>query len=234
MKQASKQHRNNRNKGGRRSGGGGGGGHSTNRVYDSSGPEGKVRGTAQQIIDKYTSLARDAMLAGDRIIAENFYQHAEHYQRILLAIQTAEAEERERRQAAQQAQQERRNAESQADGGDRTDSNPRSAVEEQPGQGSDQPSPRGQDAAQKEALPSPGSEGESGPELVKTPEQLKAEERDGSQDRKPRQTRSKTANGADEPEPAAGDAENEAEASPKPRRGRPKKTPPPEEAEVPS
>ena len=111
MKQPSRQnHRNNRNnKGGRRSSGGGGGGaHSANRVYDSSGPEGKVRGTAQQIIDKYTSLARDAQTSGESVLAENFFQHAEHYSRILTTIQAAEAEERERRQAAQQAEQERR------------------------------------------------------------------------------------------------------------------------------
>ncbi len=115
MKQPSRQnHRNNRNnKGGRRPSGGGGGTHSANRVYDSAGPEGKVRGTAQQIIDKYTSMARDAQTSGEGVLAENFFQHAEHYQRILTTIQAAEAEERERRQAAQQAEQERR-AEQQA------------------------------------------------------------------------------------------------------------------------
>jgi hypothetical protein len=54
-----------------------------NRVFDSSGPEGKVRGTPQQIIDKYQSLARDAQLSGDRVAHENFLQHAEHYVRLL-------------------------------------------------------------------------------------------------------------------------------------------------------
>lgn len=58
-------------------------GNVMNRVYDSAGPDGKVRGTPQQIIDKYQALARDAQLAGDRVIAENYLQHSEHYSRLL-------------------------------------------------------------------------------------------------------------------------------------------------------
>ncbi|WP_298499794.1 DUF4167 domain-containing protein [uncultured Maritimibacter sp.] len=58
-----------------------------NRVFDSSGPEGKVRGTPQQIIDKYTQLARDAFLGNDRVAGENFQQHAEHYVRLLAEAQ---------------------------------------------------------------------------------------------------------------------------------------------------
>lgn len=58
-------------------------GNIVNRVFDSSGPEGKVRGTPQQIIDKYNQLARDAQLSNDRVAAENFQQHAEHYLRML-------------------------------------------------------------------------------------------------------------------------------------------------------
>ncbi|MDC3389331.1 DUF4167 domain-containing protein, partial [bacterium] len=56
-------------------------GNVVNRVFDSSGPEGKVRGTPQQIIEKYNQLARDAQLSNDRVAAENFQQHAEHYLR---------------------------------------------------------------------------------------------------------------------------------------------------------
>ena len=77
---------------------GGGGGNNINRVYDSAGPEGKVRGTPQQIIDKYVSLARDAQTSGDRVAAENFLQHAEHYQRIL--IQAMGTQEQSRRDPA--------------------------------------------------------------------------------------------------------------------------------------
>lgn len=79
------------------------GGNVINRVFDSSGPEGKVRGTPQQIIDKYQALARDAQLSGDRIAHENFLQHSEHYSRLLGAAQR-EMNERREAQEAQQAQ----------------------------------------------------------------------------------------------------------------------------------
>ena len=67
-------------------------GNVINRVFDSSGPEGKVRGTPQQIIDKYLSLAHDSQLSGDRVSAENFQQHSEHYSRLLLEAQKEIAE----------------------------------------------------------------------------------------------------------------------------------------------
>ena len=67
-----------------------------NQTYDSSGPEGKVRGTASQVFEKYQALARDAHSSGDPIGAENFSQHAEHYYRLMnLAAQN----DRNRQQA---------------------------------------------------------------------------------------------------------------------------------------
>ncbi len=51
--------------------------------FESNGPEVKVRGTAQHVLEKYQSLARDAYSAGDRILSEGYWQHAEHYLRIL-------------------------------------------------------------------------------------------------------------------------------------------------------
>ena len=74
-------------------------GNIVNRVFDSSGPEGKVRGTPQQIIDKYNQLARDAQLAGDRVATENFQQHAEHYLRMLGAAQKEQDKQREQQEA---------------------------------------------------------------------------------------------------------------------------------------
>ncbi len=84
-------------------GGGGGGGNSggfrnqqngiplnRNHVFDSTGPEMRVRGTAQQLFDKYTQLARDAASGGDRVLGESYYQHAEHYFRIISAINQAQ------------------------------------------------------------------------------------------------------------------------------------------------
>lgn len=54
-----------------------------NRVFESSGAHSKIRGTPQQIIDKYMSLVRDAQLANDRVAAEHYQQYAEHYTRLL-------------------------------------------------------------------------------------------------------------------------------------------------------
>ncbi len=73
-------------------------GNIINRVFDSSGPEGKVRGTPQQIIEKYQILARDAQLSNDRVAAENFMQHAEHYTRMLSEAMREMAAEQEARQ----------------------------------------------------------------------------------------------------------------------------------------
>ncbi len=79
-------------------------GNIVNRVFDSSGPEGKVRGTPQQIIEKYQMLARDAQLSNDRVAAENFLQHAEHYTRMLAeAMKEMAAEQEARQQQYQQA-----------------------------------------------------------------------------------------------------------------------------------
>ncbi|MBK1697139.1 DUF4167 domain-containing protein [Rhodovibrio salinarum] len=70
-----------------RSGGGGGGGRKNvplkNQNFDSNGPDVRVRGNATQVYEKYLALARDASSAGDRVIAESYYQHAEHYYRII-------------------------------------------------------------------------------------------------------------------------------------------------------
>ncbi len=66
-----------------------GGGPNPNRALDSNGPDVRIRGTAQQIYDKYLALARDAQSSGDRVKAENYLQHAEHYFRVLRSIQGA-------------------------------------------------------------------------------------------------------------------------------------------------
>jgi hypothetical protein len=63
-----------------------------NHVFDSSGPEMRVRGTAQQLFEKYTQMARDASSNGDRVTGEAYYQHAEHYFRIISAINQAQGQ----------------------------------------------------------------------------------------------------------------------------------------------
>ncbi|OCP20661.1 MULTISPECIES: DUF4167 domain-containing protein [unclassified Ensifer] len=70
------------------------------RTYDSSGPDVKIRGTAQHIAEKYSALARDAQSSGDRVIAENYLQHAEHYNRIIAAAQ-AQMQDRFQREERQ-------------------------------------------------------------------------------------------------------------------------------------
>ena len=57
------------------------------RVFESNGPDVKIRGTASHIMEKYLSLARDAQSSGDPVSAENYLQHAEHYYRIIAAAQ---------------------------------------------------------------------------------------------------------------------------------------------------
>ncbi|MBD3663396.1 DUF4167 domain-containing protein [Sulfitobacter aestuariivivens] len=92
------------------------GGNVVNRVFDSNGPEGKVRGTPQQVIDKYNQLARDAQLSNDRVAMENFQQHAEHYLRMLSEAQRemdAKREEQERQNRERQAERDRERAERQ-------------------------------------------------------------------------------------------------------------------------
>ena len=93
-----KRMRGRNNRGG--SGGGGGGGpprHQSgnvplnrNHVFDSNGPDLRIRGTAQQLFEKYLQLGRDATSSGDRVMAEGYFQHAEHYFRIINAINQAQ------------------------------------------------------------------------------------------------------------------------------------------------
>lgn len=60
-----------------------------NRNFESNGPEGKVRGSASYVYEKYMQAARDSQTAGDRVLAESFLQHAEHYFRLMKAMQPA-------------------------------------------------------------------------------------------------------------------------------------------------
>ena len=55
------------------------------QTFDSNGPNVKLRGNAYQVFERYVALAREAQAAGDRVAAENLYQHAEHYFRIMNA-----------------------------------------------------------------------------------------------------------------------------------------------------
>ncbi|MBL1146866.1 MAG: DUF4167 domain-containing protein [Pseudomonadota bacterium] len=59
--------------------------NSRTQVFDSNGPDVRIRGNAQQVYDKYVALARDASAGSDHVLAESYLQHAEHYQRLINA-----------------------------------------------------------------------------------------------------------------------------------------------------
>jgi hypothetical protein len=61
------------------------------QTFDSNGPNVKIRGNAYQVFERYVALAREAAASGDRIAAENLYQHAEHYFRVMNANGDAKA-----------------------------------------------------------------------------------------------------------------------------------------------
>lgn len=172
------------------------GGNVPNRVFDSSGPEGKVRGTPQQIIDKYQQLARDAQLAGDRVATENFSQHAEHYLRMLGAAQKEiderrEAQERENRE--RQAERDRERAEREAERAAREAEQPQA-----------QPAAVQSDSDVQPDVIEVIESADSG--LVETPESKPRKPRPQRKPRAPRKPASEQSE-APEPEPASDAAE---------------------------
>ena len=119
--------------------------HGRGSTFESNGPEGKIRGTAFQVIEKYQALAQDALSAGDRIGAENFFQHAEHYYRVVAANGWDQRGQRPQGQQPhpQQSQQPQ----------------PRVEPEQQPGR-------EQQPAAAAEPKPQPVAAGDEAPEAV--------------------------------------------------------------------
>lgn len=130
---------------GHRHGGGGGGGgggqfrHNSggnqplnrNHVFDSQGPDLRLRGTAQQLFEKYLQLGRDATSGGDRVAAEGYFQHAEHYFRILGAMNAAQQQSGGQPQPNGQQQRPRYNG-PEANMQDAEDALPAGEAEEQP------------------------------------------------------------------------------------------------------
>ncbi len=157
------------------------------RSYESNGPDVKVRGTAAHVAEKYSTLARDALAAGDTVSAENYLQHAEHYNRIVAAAQQAQF------QQAQQAQQ--------RDGADDE------RVEERAPKGL-----RGEDRGQPDDQPGSLTEsGDAGDNAVLAEaEQDAAVEGDGEARRARRPRRSRAGAGS---EGSAGTASREPDAS---------------------
>ena len=181
----------------------GGGGNVVNRVFDSSGPEGKVRGTPQQIIDKYNQLARDAHLSNDRVAVENFQQHAEHYTRLLSEAQReqdARREEQERQNRDRQAERDRERVE-------RTErqereSNAPAAAQQDPG-GAPQP-----DLLDHEGRPAQEDNG-----LVETPEDAPRKSNRRPRTRKPAPKPQETPQEASTADPSSGNEGETPEAA---------------------
>jgi len=137
-----RNHRNNNGGGG----GGGGGGNirshggaiplNRNHVFDSSGPDLRIRGTSQQLFEKYLQLGRDATSSGDRVMAESYFQHAEHYFRILNAMNQATQQQQQQGNPQQNGYQQRRQT-MQDDGNDEYEGDTQSG--EQPSEHRDIP-----------------------------------------------------------------------------------------------
>lgn len=75
------------------------------QVFDSNGPEVRIRGTAHQICEKYEALAKDSLSSGDAVMAESYLQHAEHYQRMIVSWN----EQQQQAQKQNNSQQENQN-----------------------------------------------------------------------------------------------------------------------------
>lgn len=99
-----------------------------NRHFESVGPDVKIRGSAQQVLEKYLQYARDAQTGGDRILSEAYFQYAEHYQRIV----AKQLEARNQQQQQHQNQNQNRNGNG---NGPRDERDPRGGPERDPRQG---------------------------------------------------------------------------------------------------
>ena len=122
--------------------------HGRGSTFESNGPEGKIRGTAFQVIEKYQALAQDALSSGDRIGAENYFQHAEHYYRVVAANGWDQRDQRGQRQQGQQPQPPHPQQQQQAEPGPRASGETVPAAEAAP---QPQPQPQTQPNSQPQA-----------------------------------------------------------------------------------
>ncbi|HSG96334.1 MAG TPA: DUF4167 domain-containing protein [Afifellaceae bacterium] len=146
------------------------------RSYESNGPDVKVRGTAAHVAEKYMTLARDALASGDTISAENYHQHAEHYNRIVAAAQQAQY------QQTQQTQQrdgpdETRDGEQTAKsaGGDQGGDGPRDRQDGQPESRDDSSADEGGKAVSMRQGPEVGAGGDDKAERPRRQRRPRAE-----------------------------------------------------------
>lgn len=145
------------------------------RNYESNGPDVKIRGSAQQIAEKYTTLARDAHSSGDRVMAENYLQHAEHYNRIIAAAMA--------QMPIQQQQQSRDDFDSDMDDERDDDGMGNNVAEVQVQQPQHQPQP-----VVNGSGPQPDIEGTPA-EVALNPEAAEGQPREGRRERRPNRER---------------------------------------------
>ena len=185
------------------------GGNPLTRTYDSSGPDVKIRGTAQHIAEKYSALARDAQSAGDRVMAENYLQHAEHYNRIIAAAQAQMQDRFPRDERSDNAD---RHDFNDRDGYDRDDEIDSTPVEDHPAPAAAAPAPA--PAAERTVVDGSGPQ----PVIEGTPAEVALEEegaapaagrqprrRNAARPRRPRRGEGQAAEGEDG-QPAGDDA----------------------------
>jgi hypothetical protein len=176
-----------------------GGGINKNSTFDSNGPEGRVRGNAHQVYEKYISLARDATSSGDRILAESYYQFAEHYFRIVNDSMDPQPGQRKRAEGE----------EGSYDGEDDGDQENEGDGSEQAAEGGQRPSRRERMNGRHRRQRYDNGEGREQPE-----------QRDPGSEPQPSLDLSKS----DQPEVVEQQAAETGEEAPKPRRrGRPRK-----------
>ncbi len=141
-----------------------------NQALESNGPEGRVRGTAQQILDRYLAMARDAQSSGDSVLAENLFQHAEHYQRLVAQFAPP--------QAQQQPQPAPADAQRNADGAQDSDAEARpdrEASDRPEAEGGESTNPRPRRRRRQRNAPVEETAAETG-ETTQPPEGASAEE----------------------------------------------------------
>lgn len=223
------QNKRGRGRSGSNNNGGGGnrkGQNPLSRSYDSSGPDVKIRGTAQHVAEKYMNLARDAQSSGDRVMAENYLQHAEHYNRIIL---TAQAQMQERFQRDDNASQARDSQYQDDDDRDTDDDNDGNVQEQRAEQQDRSERQSRQDRTERQDRSDRQDRGERN-------ERQERSDRGERQERRPRpESQPKPVYDADSPQPviegvpaevAIGQETPEADGAPRPaarRRGRPKR-----------
>ncbi len=208
------------------------------RSYDSSGPDVKIRGTAQHVAEKYMNLARDAQSSGDRVMAENYLQHAEHYNRIIL---TAQAQMQERFQRDDNASQNRDSQDQDDDDRDSDDDNDGNIQDQRNDRNDRNERNDQQDRSERQSRPDRPERQDRGdrndrPERSERGERQERSDRAERQERKPRpEHQPKPIYDADAPQPViegvpaevaieqeVPDTDGAARTAPR-RRGRPKR-----------